>query len=212
MENSKNCDDVLFYEANECESNYAGLATSTFIVPFSRAYENGQANRAFIQNQADSDNSSNMIFGPIEEEGALVGAVDVQINPLKSSFTSSSSGPKRGKMFTSELNVALIARSVSELDLILALVKSNDVGVIFKDANGAYRLLWHRDYTLDVDAEDQTGDSPTAEASATVKFSLTAPIPPIFFRGKIKYGRSSSAPTMILDCLTGDDSPIKPEE
>ena len=109
-------------------------------------------------------------------------------------------------MFASELSVSLVARDVVELELMLSLVRHTNIAVLFKDANGIYRLLAHPDYRVDVSTDEQTGDSPTAEASASVKFSLTAPVPAYFYNGIAIFGASGDAPEHILDCRTDEIS------
>lgn len=212
------CDNILYYEPEECATNYAGVSQHIFLVPLSPSSEAGQNNLALIRDWnavnkigGQSGSFRSLRLPPVPDgedeptEAMIKGAVIVEIDPLKSSFVSPSSGPKRGKMFASELKAALIARSVDEVDLQLSLTLSNNIGVVFRDANGCYRLMADPDFPVDAQTDDQSGEGPSSEASATVTFSQNAPHPPFFYFGKIAYGVSFDPKDSIktIDCMTG---------
>ena len=208
------CDDILYYSQDDCATNYAGVSADAMIVPLSPSLEAGVNNRRIIQDwMADSlnENAKKSLRLPASREeddkdvAKIIGGIAVEINPLKSSFSSTSSGPKRGKMFQNELKIVLIGRSLDDIDFLVSLVQSNQIGVVFKDGNGNYRLLADLDFPVDAQADDQSGEGPTAEAAATITFSNTAKNPPFFYRGLLSYGVSFDPKdsTKTIDCLAG---------
>lgn len=213
------CDNILFYSQDGCATNYAGVAADIMIVPMSPNMEAGVNNRAIIQewmaDNASINHIANKSFRSLrlpadhgEEDAAiakLMGGIAVEINPLKSSFSSVSSGPKRGKMFQNDLKVVLIGRSLDDVDLITSLVQANQFGVVFKDGNGNYRLLADLDFPVDAQVDDQSGEGPTAEAAATITFSHTTKHPPFFYCGLLAYGVSFDPKDSVktIDCLSG---------
>lgn len=213
------CDNILYYEADDCATNYAGVSQNLFLVPMSQSSEAGKNNIKIIRDWYADNRSLDLDRASFrslrlpaqvgeddeQKEAKIIGAVVVQIDQLKSSFTSPSSGPKRGKMFANEMKATLIGRSVDDIDLLMTLTLSNNIGIIFKDANGNYRLMADPDFQVDAQASDQTGEGPTSEAAAVVTFTQNAPRPPFFFFGKIAYGVSFDPKDSltIIDCMTG---------
>ena len=215
------CDNILYFEQDDCATNYAGVTSEMMIVPFSPNLEAGIHNRKILSEwNADNHslNASGKSFKSLrlpaykggeddQDEVILKGGVRVEIDPLKSSYSSPSQGPKRGKMFTNELKVKLIGRSLDDIDFLMSLTMSNQFGVVFKDANGNYRLLADLDYPVDAQVSDESGEGPAAEAAASITFSNTATHPAFFFRGRLAYGVSfdSKDSTKIIDCMSGLD-------
>lgn len=215
------CDNILYYHGDECATNYAGVAARIFVVPMSPSLEAGKHNRSIIQKwkseSGPSNGESSVGFRSLrlpaefdeesEEKTVIIGAVAIDIDPLKSSFGSPSQGPQRGKTFNNELKVNLIGRSLDDIDLLVALVLANKIGVVFKDANGNYRLMADIDFPVDAQVDDQSGEGPSSEAAASVTFSQTAINPPFFYRGLLSYGVSFNVKDSIntIDCMTGLD-------
>lgn len=112
----------------------------------------------------------------------------VPIDVNKSSFSCKSQGQQKGITYLSELNVVFKERSSQVAELQHALTHSGlKLGVFFRDANGDCRLIADPIYDMSVEIGEESGQGPTGEASASLKFSQISRIPPIYYRGLLPY-------------------------
>lgn len=140
-------------------------------------------------------------------------SLKIPINSQKSSFSCKSQGEKKGKTFLSELNVVLKERSTQVSELFLGLIQTDlKLGVVFKDANGDYRVMADPDYEMDIETSDETGEGPTGNALASIKFSQVSKIPPIYYRGDIHYDSIDGLTVSlaerqdsIIHCIDGEE-------
>lgn len=132
----------------------------------------------------------------------------VPIDGDKSSFSCKSQGERYGSTYLSELNVVLKERSVIVSELQHALLHTNlKIGVFFRDANGDTRFMCDPDYPMKIESSDESGEGPTGSSSASIKFSQISKLPPIYYRGKIKYafnyGSNAESQAGYIDCASG---------
>ena len=214
------CKDILYFEGESCGSNYSGISSRIFVVPMQRRLGAGGKNVNLIRKwKSENDirhtfNSLKLPSDPEESNVKIVGAVPVEINPLKSSAQTTSQGPVRGKVYTTVLKLTLVGRSLEQIDLLTSLMLTNQIGIVYKDANGNYRLLADEDNQIDIQTDDNSGEGPTSEAASTLTCTLTSVIPPFFYHGIIAYGISfeEKDSVMELDCHTGLDNTSTGEE
>lgn len=213
------CDNILYFEQDDCSSNYAGITSEIVVIPLSKDLEAGASNAKILRDWKANNHSLNAsgnsykslrlpaYQGDEDDQVIITGGVLVEIDPLKSSYASPSQGPRRGKMYNNELKVNIIGRSLEDIDFLTSLAMSSHIGVIFKDSNGNYRLLADLDHPVDAQVDDQSGEGPTAEAAASIIFTNTGTHPAFFYRGLLSYGVSFDVKdsTKTIDCLTGLD-------
>lgn len=120
--------------------------------------------------------------------GMQLDALRVPINVNKSSFSSKSQGEAKGKTYLNELNAVLEERGSQVSELFHALHHTGyKLGVFFRDANGDTRLMVDPDYPMSIETSDETGEGPTGTAAATIKFSQTSKMPPMYYRDMFTY-------------------------
>lgn len=106
----------------------------------------------------------------------------VPVNRNKSKFSSKSQGQFRGKTYSNELSLNVVGSSRITVEFFHKLL-NNDFAVIFKDANGNYRLLFDECYPNEIEVSQDTGEGLAAEVGFSVTITNQSKYPALYVYG-----------------------------
>lgn len=119
----------------------------------------------------------------VEAAARLIDMVHViPIDPKKSKFNVKTQGEHKGKTFMSEVTAFVKGAGKVSVEFFFSLLNT-DIIVIFKDANGNFRLLFDPVYEVEMEVEQDSGEGLSAEAGFTVTFTSQSKLPPIYVYG-----------------------------
>lgn len=126
----------------------------------------------------------------------------VPIKREKSSFSSKVQGERNGRTYENTLNIFVTGSSRKTVEFFHALI-NNEFAIIFKDANGNYRLLFDECYNNLLEVEQNTGEGLAAEVGFTASVTNQSKYPPIFVFGEFNVSSSLKLAGDIADIDTG---------
>lgn len=109
----------------------------------------------------------------------------IPIDRKKSSYNSKSQGEKGGKSYSNTLNLHVTGASQLTTEFFNALL-NNEFAIIFKDANGNYRLMFDECYNNQLELEQNTGEGLSAETGFTVTVTNESKYPSLYIYGKFR--------------------------
>lgn len=131
----------------------------------------------------------NSLGGEKEDEKGVAAAarlIDmvhvIPIDPKKSKFNVKTQGEHKGKTFISEVTAFVKGAGKITVEFFFSLINT-DIIVIFKDANGNFRLLFDPVYEVEMEVEQDSGEGLASEAGFTVTFTSQSKLPPIYVYG-----------------------------
>lgn len=122
---------------------------------------------------------------PSEQKAAktiLENAWVIPIDPTKSKFNVKTQGATKGKTYVSEVSAFVRGAGRISVEFFNGLLDT-EIAVIFKDANGNYRLLFDPIFPVELDIEQDSGEGLSSDAGFTVKFTNQSKLPPIYIYG-----------------------------
>lgn len=132
-----------------------------------------------IKTDADTDDES----GNNQDKKTLFDCTwVVPIDPKKSKFNVKSQGQYKGKSYLSEVSVFVRGAGRISVEFFNSLL-DYEIALIFKDANGNFRLLFDPVYPVELDVEQDSGEGIASDAGFTVKFTNESKLPPLFLYG-----------------------------
>lgn len=239
MNNNNNNIQRFFFAQNKnaCVRNYAGLIDAIYILFFGgdldcqSNFDNllnilrglnmeeteslvSEVHSSFDEDDYKAD-CAHLVF--MDSDKKISGnpdayALRVPINSSKSTFSSKSQGQKNGYTYNNELNVVFEGRSSQVSELQYALMHTSlKIGVLFRDSNGDARIMVDPDYPMDIETSEESGEGPSGTASASIKFTQVSKLPPIYYRGSMRFSDVISKNTSSTGYMDFSNVPRSPE-
>lgn len=109
----------------------------------------------------------------------------IPIDPKKSKFNVKTQGQTKGKSYLSEITAYVKGSGRVSVEFFHSLLDT-EIALIFKDANGNFRLLFDPVYSVEMDVEQDSGEGIASDVGFTVKFTNESKVPPIYIYGRIE--------------------------
>lgn len=117
-----------------------------------------------------------------EAKTILENAWVIPIDPTMSKFNVKTQGASKGKTYVSEVSTFVRGAGRISVEFFNGLLDT-EIAVIFKDANGNYRLLFDPIFPVELEIEQDSGEGLSSDAGFTVKFTNQSKLPPIYIYG-----------------------------